>query len=102
MNPQPRRSSCVAFCGSYHHVSGIPRANFGFPCAGRPGEYYLTYTGLHQPAFCTLTLPEDGRYRIDVIDTWAMTVSPLPEPLSGAVTVELPGRPYAAVRARRV
>ena len=74
----------------------------GFACAGRPGAFYLAYTGLHQPARVTLNLPEEARFQVDVIDTWAMTVEPLPEPVSGAVTVDLPARPYTAIRARRV
>ena len=75
---------------------------YGFPCAGQPGRYYLVYTGLHQPAKCTLNLPPDAHFQIDVLDTWAMTVASLSRTAAGAVTVPLPGRPYIAIRARRV
>ncbi|HKT56289.1 MAG TPA: DUF5605 domain-containing protein [Microbacterium sp.] len=39
---------------------------------------------------------------MDVIDTWNMTVDRLPGTHAGTVRVELPGRPYMAVRAVQV
>ena len=38
---------------------------------------------------------------VDVIDTWGMTVEPVPGIHTGVVRVELPGRQYMAVRLRR-
>ena len=73
----------------------------GFPCAGRIGEYYLTYTGPHQPRAISLSLPSETSFDVDVIDTWAMTIARVPGSHRGQCTVELPGRPYIAVRARR-
>lgn len=80
-------------------IDGIVESRL--PCAGRGGEYYLTYTGVRQPARMTLLLPEDGRFRIDVIDTWEMTITPLEGEYAGKTTIQLPGRPYVAVRVRR-
>jgi hypothetical protein len=37
---------------------------------------------------------------LEVIDTWNMTVTAGPGALSGRVTIELPRRPYIAVRIR--
>ncbi len=72
----------------------------GFLCAGKPGEYYLTYTGVHSPAQLSFTLPA-GRYRIDVIDTWEMTITSLPDLYQGSFMIELPGKPYIAVQLSR-
>jgi hypothetical protein len=36
-----------------------------------------------------------------VIDTWGMTVEPVPGVHTGTVRVDLPARQYIAVRARR-
>jgi len=70
----------------------------GFPCAGQPSRYYVIYCGVHQPATMTLTMPPGGRYRVDILDTCEMTTR-APEGLhSGRFTIDLPGKPYIAVR----
>jgi hypothetical protein len=66
-----------------------------------PGQYYLVYFGPHQPARKYLRLPKEGRFAIEVIDTWNMTITPLPGAYSGTCRLELPGKPYIAVRVRR-
>jgi hypothetical protein len=68
--------------------------------ASKGTDYYLYYFGVAQPAVLTLDLPEDRTYTAEVIDTWEMTVSPLPGTYSGRVEVELPGQPYLALRVR--
>lgn len=71
------------------------------PFGGVAGEYVLLYFGFNRPRFRNVVLPE-GRFEVDVIDTWAMTIDTLPGTREGVVRVELPGRQYMAVRARRV
>ena len=73
----------------------------GVRAAGRPGEYYLAYLGDRQPAWKVFRLPADATFRIDVIDAWEMTITPVAGTFSGETRVELPGRPYVAVRIRR-
>jgi hypothetical protein len=70
--------------------------------AGREGEYYLFYFGVHQPAEWTFDLPAENRYRVDIIDTWGMTMMPLEGTFEGRFKVGLPGKPYLAVRIRKV
>ncbi|MBT4498110.1 MAG: DUF5605 domain-containing protein [Gemmatimonadetes bacterium] len=67
-------------------------------CAGVPGEYYLAYFGFRQPVEKRFTLPDDASYRIEVIDTWEMTIDQLDGTYSGKVEVPLPGKPYTAIR----
>ena len=62
--------------------------------------YRLIYFGERAPARHSLELGDDD-HRIDVIDTWQMTVTELPGRHRGSCTVEL-GRPDLAVRVRRV
>ena len=78
------------------------------------------YFGEHQPDQWTTGLPtEDGDYDVDVIDTWAMTVTPaeripahIPHPTrhgdvvrggkaDAAFGVRLPGKPRLAIRVRK-
>src|SRR3546814_4265566 len=86
---------------------------------GRADAYYLHYFGSAAPAEWRLALPvKKGeplhRYRVDIIDTWNMTVTPVEGQFAMArlddydvhdparPTIALPGKPWIAVRVRRV
>ena len=84
--------------------------------AGQAGDTRILYFGEHQPVQWAIGLPmDDDNYEIDIIDTWNMTITPAkpgPLPVSpptrggvvvreAAFGVELPGKPYMAVRVRR-
>ena len=79
---------------------GLEPKNLGWDvtCAGKDGEYYLAYFGVHQPAFRALKLPEENRFSIEVIDTWEMTITPVEGIFKGECQVELTGKPYMALR----
>ena len=85
------------------------------------GKVRYIYFGEHRPVEWASGLPlEDGNYQIDLIDTWAMTITPLeksPPPANhptrhGAVVrgrkpdaafgVKLPGKPYLALRIKEI
>ncbi len=81
---------------------------------GVPGEYYLVYLGRWDFQLYKNGVTEGQSYEIEVIDTWEMTITPV----EGVFTtkkkdnyhyidvdersVELPGKPYMALRIRRV
>jgi hypothetical protein len=73
-------------------------SDFDVPAAGIPGRYHLLYFGVMQPRLRTFSLPLGTTYRAHVIDTWNMTVTELPGTYEGRFTLELPARPYIAVR----
>ena len=83
------------------------------------GDLRYIYLGEHQPVIWSTGLPlEDGHYDVDIIDAWAMTVTPakkvtapIPHPTrhgsivrggkaDAAFGVDLPGKPYQAIRVR--
>jgi len=68
--------------------------------AGRDDAYRLIYFGINRPAYKDITLPEDAGYTVEVIDTWAMTITRLEGTFSGQCRVDLPGKPYIALRIR--
>ncbi|NLR97938.1 DUF5060 domain-containing protein [Rhizobium sp. P38BS-XIX] len=107
-------------------VNGLePMASFGeWPwtrvSGARDGDVSYVYLGEHQPVVWSTGLPKDGTdYDVDIIDTWAMTITPakkveapIPHPTRhGAIVrggkadaafgVELPGKPYQALRIRK-
>ncbi|MFB2564378.1 DUF5060 domain-containing protein [Rhizobium sp. IMFF44] len=86
----------------------------------RDGDVSYIYLGEHQPVIWSTGLPKDGTdYDVDIIDTWEMTITPakkveapVPHPTRhGAIVrggkadaafgVELPGKPYQALRIRK-
>lgn len=92
---------------------------FVMNAAGKAGEYYLYYFGDERPREWPFVLPVGElkagmRFKVDVIDTWNMTVTPVPhtfeigdlvryrvaDKLGRAVA--LPGKPYMALRIQRV
>jgi len=46
-----------------------------------------------------IRLPEDQKFRVEVIDAWNMTITPVEGEFSGVSDIPLPGRSYVAVRA---
>ena len=87
-----------AACG-WEPVDGIVR--HGFPCVAKGQERYLTYLGVAQPAELLLDLPQGVCYVAELIDTWGMTSEIVDAGCAGECSLELPGRPYLAVRLRR-
>jgi hypothetical protein len=80
-------------------ISDVPGM---FPYAGQPRAYYLTYFGVHQPAQMVFDVPDGEQYTAEVVDTWAMTVTRLDEPVVRGAPMPLPGKPYQALILRRV
>ena len=65
---------------------------------GVEGDYYLIYLWDRQPAKQTIKLPDDTAFKAEVIDTWAMTITPLPGTFSGRAEIPLLSKPYQAIR----
>jgi hypothetical protein len=49
-----------------------------------------------------IDLPADARYTVEVIDAWEMTITPLAGTYAGECEIPLPGKPYIALRIRKV
>ncbi|CAN5334401.1 DUF5605 domain-containing protein [soil metagenome] len=94
---------------------------WGQHLGGVAGRYYLRYFGDEAPTELALDIPRNEitggeRFKIDVIDTWNMTIEPQPGVIilsqkAGTryffndperPTLTLPGRPWMAVRLTRV
>jgi hypothetical protein len=72
------------------------------PAFGVPGQYYLHYYGIHQPLYRIVDLPEGETFRAEIIDTWNMEITPIEQPMSGTCRVDMPGKPYIALRIERI
>jgi len=69
--------------------------------AGKYGEQYVYYFGMEKPENRTFDLPAERAYRVEIIDTWNMTIDTLDETFEGEFSIDLPGKPYMAVRITR-
>jgi hypothetical protein len=69
-----------------------------FSCIGIEHEYYLCYLIDAQPRSIVINLPKDELYQVEIIDTWNMTITPVEKKFSGRSLIELPGKPYIALR----
>lgn len=65
---------------------------------GVEGKFYLFYLWDRQRAALGVTLPADKKFKAEIIDTFAMTVTPVPGEFSGHAEISLPTKPYLAVR----
>jgi hypothetical protein len=63
-------------------------------------DYYLFYYGFMRPSFRDFYFDDENDYRVEVIDTWNMTVEDHGYH-KGKFRVELPGREYMVIRIRR-
>ncbi|MGC9394728.1 MAG: DUF5605 domain-containing protein [Anaerolineae bacterium] len=68
---------------------------------GAADAYRLIYFGINRPAYKDIELPADGVYTVEIIDTWEMTITPLDGTFSGKCRVDLPAKPYIALRIRK-
>ncbi|MGO4269911.1 DUF5605 domain-containing protein [Paenibacillus sp. TAF58] len=78
------------------------KSEWDVPSAGVPDEYYLYYYGFNQPSFRNYNMKPGIRYKVEVIDTWNMTIHEEAETYEGAFRIDLPGRSYTAVRLRKI
>lgn len=70
-------------------------------CAGVHPSYFLAYLDMHAPSEIGLTLPQGNTYRVEVLDTWEMTVKVLAEAASGVARLPMPGKSCQALRIRK-
>jgi len=62
----------------------------------------LFYFDVNQPAEYQFDLAPGPQYRAEIIDPWEMTVTPVSGTFTGKFLMKLPGKPYQAVRFRKV
>lgn len=81
------------------HLRPIPLFTWmPFSCIGIDNEYYLGYLNDAQPRSIVIDLPKNSSFHVEIIDTWNMTITPLQQKFSGRSLIELPGKPYIAIR----
>ncbi|HWJ26977.1 MAG TPA: DUF5605 domain-containing protein, partial [Flavisolibacter sp.] len=87
--------------------------------AGKYGEYYLYYFGKEKPKEWAFAIPDNElkegmHFKVDVIDTWNMTITPVNKIFEVKKlnsyqfidkqnsVIKLPGKPYMAIRIQAI
>ncbi len=84
------------------HLKPIPIFTWmPFSCMGIEDKYYLCYLNDAQPRSVVIELPKDSFFKVEVIDTWNMTITPLQKKFTGRSLIQLPQKPYTALRITR-
>ena len=83
---------CGSYAESYAYSETVYYAHIGTDC-------YLHFYDTRPVARDTLRLPEDRKYKIQVIDTWNMTIETVAEHVSGTYVLHLPSRENMAMLA---
>lgn len=68
--------------------------------ASKGSDWHLFYFGVNQPSGWDFALPQ-GRFRLELLDTWSGKRTLLAKSAKAGQTVPLPGRPHLAVLATR-
>ena len=82
------------FLAYYLNASVVNQSN-------KQAEEILYYMDYHQPIFYDFPLP-DGKFTAELIDPWEMKITPLPGTFGGKTKLKLTGRPFQALRFRRI
>jgi hypothetical protein len=61
-------------------------------------EYFLIYYNMDQPRSQILNLPENSKYKVEVVNAWDMTIVPVSGDFSGRCLIQLPQKPFTALR----
>ena len=77
--------------GSFDETVGVPDSVFA------DGGYEIHYYGFGRPSFRDFHGADGAKYRVQVIDTWGMTVEDVGV-FGGDFRIPLPGREYMAIR----
>jgi hypothetical protein len=73
-----------------------------YSAVGYKDEYFLNYYNLDQPRAQVLKLPANSKYKIEIINAWDMTITPAAGEYSGNCLVQLPEKPFTALRITKI
>lgn len=90
--------------GSAKRIAPLPWGSHWDTSMGMSDERWgLFYFGDHCPGYKMMTmLPPDSAWKVDIIDTWEMTITPVAQEIRQGDKLELPGKPWIALRLQRL
>ena len=65
-------------------------------------EYFLNYYNLDQPRSQIINFPSNASYKVEIINGWDMTITPVDGVFSGKSIIQLPQKPFTAIRSTKI
>ncbi len=69
-----------------------------YSAVGYKDEYFLNYYNMDQPRSQVVKLPANANYKAEIINAWEMTITPVKGEFSGNSLIQLPQKPFTAIR----
>lgn len=76
--------------------------NWDASCMHLNQDFFLYYYGFSRPLYRNYKLPKGKKYKLELIDTWNMTIEKLPNIYKGNIKIKIGGKQYLAVRMKAV
>lgn len=73
-----------------------------YSALGYKDEYFLNYYNMDQPRGQIVKLPKSSSYQAEIINAWDMTITPVEGTFSGNSLIQLPGKPFTAIRFTKI
>lgn len=73
-----------------------------YSAVGYKDEYFLNYYNMDQPVAQIVKLPENSKYKAEIINGWDMTITAIEGEFSGNSIIQLPGKPFTAIRLTKI
>lgn len=73
-----------------------------YSALGYKDAYFLNYYNMDQPRSQVVKLPANARYKAEIINAWEMTITPVKGEFSGKSLIQLPQKPFTAVRFTKI
>jgi hypothetical protein len=73
-----------------------------YSAVGYKDEYFLNYYNMDQPRSQQVKLPKNANYKAEIINAWDMTITPVEGIFSGNSLIQLPQKPFSAIRFTKI
>ena len=73
-----------------------------YSAVGYKDEYYLNYYNMDQPRSQIINLPPKSKYKVEIINAWEMTITQVKGEFSGKSLIQLPQKPFTALRITKI
>ena len=73
-----------------------------YSAVGFKDEYFLNYYNMDQPRSQIVNLPENSKYKVEIINAWDMTIMPVDAEFSGKSLIQLPQKSFTALRFTKI
>jgi hypothetical protein len=94
--------SIVETAPPYLTAAGIFDSWMPYSALAKKDEYFLIYYNMDQPRSQVVNLPGNSKYKVEIVNGWDMTIEPVTGEFSGKCLIQLPQKPFTALRITKI